>query len=627
MDMKRKILNQSATILMVLALLSAALVFPQDRALAVGNTTLYHYSDVDNAFSVNNFNAAGIDYAEGETIPHAVMITGLTVGTQYGMWINFWRDKPPACGFTDVVQYDTTPRLSPINLLAGSTPITANGDLSTANGGLGGSLYTNGVTAGTVTVGAAQDSGVDRFIPVSFTASASTVYIYYGLRLAQDGNCGTGSTGASTFAGGSLEARIADVNGSNQPVPGILAANMITKDGPVKINPSGIIRSSFGGRKWNDTNNNQTMDAGEPGLAGWTIKIYNCGVSALCTTPTLLSTLTTDATGTFALTGSAIVGNYYKVCEVQQANWINTMPVPGGNVAGTEYCFAARQAASNVTMISNFGNWSPADLSVSKTHGVVPTSIYEPFKYTLVVTNNGYNGNAINFLSTFTLTDVLPAYLKIVNSPAPAANLTVTGGGGGSCGTVPYDVYGATLTCTLNALNYLGQVTIEFWVLQDLNAEIDTIVNTATIANYANGTCPAPNLFGSQVEMNCPNNTFTDTIQLGDPTSLTVSSPTASALDHSIQVDWLTSSELDILGFNLYRSTALNGPQALVYQVQAKHPGKPWGDSYGYNDTNAQPGVTYFYWLEVLWKDGSTELLDPASGTVWLKFFLPAIQR
>jgi len=498
-------------------------------------------------------------------------------------------------------------------------------------------MYTYGVQAG-VTVGAAQPytSGSTAFIyiPVTFTTSpsATTAYLYFGIRLGVDSGCGTpGSSGARDWPGASLQTGIYEQNGLGQTVPGISASNMITQKFPLGLNPSGVQRSSFTGVKWNDLDGNGSRNS-EPGLAGWTIRIYNCGTNSTCTTTrNLLTTLITTTSG-YTYSNTATPGNWYQACEVMQANWISTTPVAGVTTAGQEVCDTPKQATVDINgnpiaMIGNFGNWSPVDLSVSKTHGTVPTSIYEPFKYSLVVTNNGYNGNAINFLSTFTLKDVLPSYLKIVNSPAPAVNLTVTGGGGGSCGTVPYDQFGATLTCTLNALNYLSQVTIEFWVLQDTTAEISQIVNTATIANYASETCPSPNQFGSQVEMVCSNNTSTTTIDLGNPTAATVSAPYATALANSIQVDWETYSELYITGFNLYRATSLDGPQTLVSSIQSKHTGKAQGDTYGYTDANVQPGVTYTYWLEVLLKDGTKEIQSPTSASTGIRIFLPAVQR
>jgi hypothetical protein len=118
-----------------------------------------------------------------------------------------------------------------------------------------------------------------------------------------------------------------------------------------------------------------------------------------------------------------------------------------------------------------------------------------------------------------------------------------------------------------------------------------------------------------------------------DPTSATVSPPTASAADQAILVSWETFSELDILSFKLYRATdpaALPEARALVYETPAKHPGKLDGDVYEYNDTDVQSGTTYTYWLAVHLKNGSVVTLDPASASLpgaGFKIFLPALRR
>ncbi|MCU0487614.1 MAG: hypothetical protein MUE67_01530, partial [Anaerolineales bacterium] len=351
-----RILTQLASLLTVLAILFTLSPIQPAQAGA-GTTTYYHYSDVvPMQFEVGQFNAADMDYSEGEVMPHAVKITGLTVGTPYGMWINYYYKKANACGFAYITQYDANARINPILLLDGQTAasLTANGSLSAANGGLGGTMNTVGVTAGSVTVGAFTETvdQLDRYIPVSFTASATTVYFYFGFKLAEDGDCGAGTQGVADWSGGSHESRITETNQAGQTAFGIPAAQMVDADGPIKIQPADVATTIFRGQKWYDVDGNAAINTAEPFLAGWTFQLYNCGSSATCATRTQISTSSTALDGTFLVSRPTGVtaGPYYQVCEVLKTGWTQTFPI-----TTTPYCSAPINY-TGTTVSQNFGN-------------------------------------------------------------------------------------------------------------------------------------------------------------------------------------------------------------------------------------------------------------------------------
>ena len=82
------------------------------------------------------------------------------------------------------------------------------------------------------------------------------------------------------------------------------------------------------GQKFNDLNNNHAKDAGEPGLPGWTITLWNStqtAVVAVAGNPQL-----TDASGNYLFTGLA--PDTYVVCETPQAGWNQTFPVSGAGI-------------------------------------------------------------------------------------------------------------------------------------------------------------------------------------------------------------------------------------------------------------------------------------------------------
>ena len=91
---------------------------------------------------------------------------------------------------------------------------------------------------------------------------------------------------------------------------------------------------------------------------------------------------------------------------------------------------------------------------------------------------------------------------------------------------------------------------------------------------------------------------------------------TASPADRAVDLAWQTGSELDNLGFQLYRATAAAGPYARI--TRALIPGlgsSPIGASYRYRDTALTNGVTYYYQLEDIETTGLTDRHGPVSAT------------
>ncbi len=112
------------------------------------------------------------------------------------------------------------------------------------------------------------------------------------------------------------------------------------------------------------------------------------------------------------------------------------------------------------------------------------------------------------------------------------------------------------------------------------------------------------------------------------PTAVTVLAPSAAVVGQAIEVAWETVSEVDVLGFNLLRATSEDAPRTVVYQAQARYPGKLLGSVYRYTDSAVEAGIIVHYWLEVRLKDGSTQMLGPAAASLpeaVHKIFLPAI--
>jgi hypothetical protein len=118
---------------------------------------------------------------------------------------------------------------------------------------------------------------------------------------------------------------------------------------------------------------------------------------------------------------------------------------------------------------------------------------------------------------------------------------------------------------------------------------------------------PACTAFGSTSE-------FSNAIT-AVPTAVELISFDAVPRDGAVDLSWRTGSELDNLGFHLYRSLSAAGPYDRI--TDAVIPGlgsSPMGASYGYTDSGLTNGVPYFYKLEDIETTGRTALHGPVSA-------------
>jgi hypothetical protein len=99
--------------------------------------------------------------------------------------------------------------------------------------------------------------------------------------------------------------------------------------------------------------------------------------------------------------------------------------------------------------------------------------------------------------------------------------------------------------------------------------------------------------------------------------AVTLASFTATGGDGQVLIEWETASEIDNIGFNLYRSTSEGGPYVRINDslIPSKALGSVMGAYYCYTDSDVINGITYYYKLEDMDVHGCREFHGPISAT------------
>lgn len=84
-----------------------------------------------------------------------------------------------------------------------------------------------------------------------------------------------------------------------------------------------------------------------------------------------------------------------------------------------------------------------------------------------------------------------------------------------------------------------------------------------------------------------------------------------------ILIEWQTATEIDTIGFNLYRANQIEGPYQKLNASIIPAANDPFrGGSYQYVDANVMPNRIYYYQLEDVDTQGRTTRHEPVSGQV-----------
>ena len=121
----------------------------------------------------------------------------------------------------------------------------------------------------------------------------------------------------------------------------------------------------------------------------------------------------------------------------------------------------------------------------------------------------------------------------------------------------------------------------------------------------------------------------------GIPTAVTLASFTATATDHgAVLLTWETASELELLGFHLYRADAVDGSEIRLNEelIPGQVPGSLLGAAYELLDESVASGLTYWYWLEDVDAYGVPTRHGPLSVQIQVqpgdhRIYLPLLSR
>ncbi|NLT72651.1 MAG: DUF11 domain-containing protein [Chloroflexi bacterium] len=233
----------------------------------------------------------------------------------------------------------------------------------------------------------------------------------------------------------------------------------------------------------------------------------------------------------------------------------------------------------------------PADVAISK---ACELYTYPAQRYRITVVNNG-PGTALGA----TITDTLPAGVSL----ASWTSTRTVGGVPSALGTC--SAVGQTVTCQLNgSLAEVAEDSTANWVV-DLRFTGDPGfgVNTATVSTTSIDPVPGNNSADAICTV---------------PSAVGLVSFAAVGGESAIEVTWETASELNNVGFNLYRAESAEGERVKLNGdlIPARALGSVSGAAYSYTDSAVVAGATYYYWLEDVDASGAATIHGPVTASL-----------
>lgn len=407
---------------------------------------------------------------------------------------------------------------------------------------------------------------------------------------------------------------------------------------------------SIGNYVWLDLDQDGIQDANEPGIAGATVTLYDwTGIFPLQTT-------TTNASGAYSFT--VVPGNYI-VRFTLPGGYTATQQDQGGddNIDSDASPSTGRTGTITVTSGQVVNNVDAGFYTPRLDLGDLPESPYKttflPGPAHIIFPDGGdyipesYGGVPAVWLGTIvdTETNGQPTTYAKGDDNAGAKDedgLILPATGWQANGT-------NNATIVLNAS--ASGVTVNYglwidWTYSDGLGVFDAFYNgsgvtTSPVSITVPISVPSGYVAYSSVYMRLrasPNPLtsadYQGTIVNGEvedywyrlgPTAVTLVSFSANGAGDAVTLDWETSSEVDNLGFNLYRAESAGGTKTLLNAElipSGVYPGSPSGATYEFTDTGITKNTTYYYWLEDVDIHGGKTLHGPVTASVKTAYVL-----
>ncbi len=237
------------------------------------------------------------------------------------------------------------------------------------------------------------------------------------------------------------------------------------------------------------------------------------------------------------------------------------------------------------------------NLAVTKLSQATTATVGTEITYTMIVTNHGPSA-----APQVVLTDAMPAGFAYLRTTNPN-------------GCVPLDRW--YVVCELGAMETHQTKVIDLVFFIESVAPI-TVVNRVTV-NDPNAINPDSGGQGEVVKPTDPKG----------PTAATITYFRVAVQEGALIVTWATETEYDTWSFRLWRSTVNDRSTAeMITADPILATGS--GSQYSYLDTQVEPKIEYYYWLQEITPRGVQKELEVSHGGIDIDppsgLFLPLIQ-
>ena len=544
---------------------------------------------------------------------------------------------------TDPTGYvSTTPNTVPVSVPNGGSANASFGDQQT--GTINGTTFTDTNGDGTQQVGENGLGGVT----IDLLSSSGTV-------IATTTTAGDGAYSFTGVTPGAYSVRETDPTGYASTTPNTVPVS-VPNGGSANANFGDQQQGAISGIAFNDSNGDGVQQAGENGIGGVVITLRDgSGV--------VIATTTTAGNGSYSFSG--ITPGTYSIVETDPTNYVSTSPntvvlnvlangssnanfgdVQTGTIGGIVFSDGDGNGNRNpgeagiggVTVQLFDGGGNVVATTVTVGDGSYLFTNVLPGNYTVVETDpSGY----ISISPNNPVVVLMPGSAGSANfadqpQGTVAGHLFIDTNGDGVQQPGEPNLANVTLTIT----DSHGQVLV---VTTDGNGNYQAAVAPGSVTvtlDQADPDIPAGSRISTGANVQtvvAVAGTMVGVANVGftiAPTSITLTSFTATHNDDGIAIQWATSSELNTWGFALYRSGSGKRSDAIKVTpelILARGRGS-LGANYQWIDTTAQTGTTYAYWLLETELDQSTHEYGPVTAVAstaqaTYQVFIPFMQK